>query len=146
MKWEMCFSQFPARIFEPQKKEKEQLDCTDSSNPIQLGYMNTPLLIQTTLETEQDAEKLAKILLSKKIVACAQISGPLKSLYWWNGEIEESPEYRLILKSFTGLYPQIEKLIHEKHPYNVPEIVATKISQVGESYLSWMKQEIDYGS
>lgn len=106
--------------------------------------MKKPILVQTTFENQQDAGNLAEALLTKKLVACAQVSGPVKSMYWWDDKIEHSPEYRLTLKTFDNLFPEIEEIVIREHPYDVPEIIAVAISHVSDSYKSWMEEEIDH--
>ena len=103
--------------------------------------MKEPLVIQTTLESLEDAKKLAEKLLQQRLAACVQVDGPVESMYWWNGAIESAQEYRLSIKTFTDLYPEAEKMILREHPYDVPEIVALKLSRVSDSYRSWMAGE-----
>lgn len=104
--------------------------------------MTTPILITTTFENEQDAEKLARMLLAQRLVACARISAVGKSLYWWQGQICEAQEYELGLKSTLNLYPEIEALIRAEHPYQTPEIVATAFIAGSDAYLAWLEEEL----
>ena len=104
--------------------------------------MKEPLVIQTTLESLEDARKLAEKLLRRRLAACVQIDGPLESLYWWQGSIEQASEYRLSIKTFADLYPEAEQTILKEHPYDVPEIVAVKLSRVSDSYREWLAGEV----
>jgi periplasmic divalent cation tolerance protein len=104
--------------------------------------MDKPLLVQTTVETKQNGQQLADALLKKRLAACCQVSGPIESRYWWQGEIENSQEYTLSLKTFSSLFTAVEQLIVNEHPYDVPEIIATEITNIGESYRKWMKEEL----
>lgn len=104
--------------------------------------MNETLLVSTTFERQDDAEELAKILLKKQLIACAQIQGPMVSLYWWKEEIAEAVEFVLTMKTFGSLFPEIEKVIEEEHPYDVPEIIAEPLVRISQSYLEWMKKEL----
>lgn len=104
--------------------------------------MTTPILITTTFENEQDAEKLARMLLTRRLVACARISAVGTSLYWWQGKISEAQEYELGLKSTLKLYPEIEALIRAEHPYQTPEIVATAYIAGSDAYLAWLEEEL----
>lgn len=101
-----------------------------------------PILIQTTVEKREDAEILAKILLEKKLVGCAQIQGPVTSSYWWQNSIAQSEEYLLVVKTFERCYPAIENILLSKHPYDVPEIISSSITQISESYLDWLQTEV----
>ena len=104
--------------------------------------MSNIILITTTFETKQEAEKMAKIVLSKRLAACAQVSGPTTSFYWWLGKIENAQEYILSLKSKEILYNKLEELIIDKHPYDTPEIVVTKVKRCSQKYREWMEKEL----
>jgi periplasmic divalent cation tolerance protein len=104
--------------------------------------MNLPLLITTTFENHADAEKMATMLLEKRLVACAQISGPVRSMYWWQGKIVSSDEYLLTMKSIGSLYSDLEQLILASHPYETPEIIAIVMSHVSKDYQQWLEKEL----
>jgi len=104
--------------------------------------MVEPLIVTTTLERQEHAEELARALLENRLVACAQIHGPVKSLYHWKDDIAESIEFVLSVKTFESLYPEVEALLLEQHPYDVPEIIAEHLTKVSDGYLGWMYQEL----
>ncbi len=106
--------------------------------------MFQPLLVTTSLASLEDCEKIATVLLNKRLVACAQISGPCKSLYWWKNTIEQEDEYILTLKTEISLYGQLEKEIKILHPYDVPEIVAIEITRISKEYKTWLEEELDF--
>ncbi len=101
-----------------------------------------PILVTTTFEDSDQAEKLAAVLLQDRLIACGQISGPMTSSYWWNGNITTSTEYVLSMKTMSGLYPRLEGVIKANHPYEVPEIMSVPITHVSRDYLNWMLQEL----
>jgi periplasmic divalent cation tolerance protein len=104
--------------------------------------MPVPLLITTTFESHDDAEKLSRVLLERRLIACARIAGPVSSSYWWQGRITSSEEYVLTMKSDDSQYRELERVILELHPYEVPEIVATVITHVSEGYHQWLEEEL----
>lgn len=104
--------------------------------------MDSPILITTTFENLEEASGLAGLLLEKRLVACARISGSGKSLYWWQGAVAETVEYQLTLKTDRRLYPEIEALIKAKHSYETPEIIAVAIIAGSREYLDWMAGEL----
>lgn len=104
--------------------------------------MQQAIVITTTFEQLEDAERLARLLLEQRLVACAHVTGHGKSLYWWQGKICEAKEYELRMKSSLELYPEIEALIKAEHPYQTPEIVATAIVAGSRDYLQWMEGEL----
>ena len=104
--------------------------------------MSVPLVITTAFEGRVDAEKMATMLLEKRLVACAQISGPVSSSYWWQGKVVSSEEYLLVMKSDESRYYELEQLIRELHPYETPEIIATVITHLSEDYRQWLEKEL----
>jgi len=98
--------------------------------------------IITTTESKEDAARIAKELVKKRLVACAQVIGPIQSTYWWKGEIESSEEWLCLMKSREDLYPNLEKAIKDIHPYEIPEILAFPVLTGHEPYMRWMDEEM----
>ena len=103
--------------------------------------MNKAIQIITTVSSNEDASKLASILIDKKVAACVQIDGPITSIYRWQNNIENTQEWRLTIKSLATLFNDIERLILENHPYDTPEIIASEISQINDKFLEWIRSE-----
>ena len=91
----------------------------------------------TTVATREDAERLAKLAVERKLAACAQIDAPITSVYQWQGRIEQEQEFRLWLKTPSPLVDQLESLVLENHPYDTPQWVGIKAGKVSEMYLKW---------
>ena len=105
--------------------------------------MNAELLqVVTTTSDRPDASRLAAAVLEKRLAACVQIHGPVESHYWWNGRIEQASEWKVVIKTHTHRYAELEKLLLEIHPYDEPEILATPVEQVSAGYLQWLKNEM----
>lgn len=104
--------------------------------------MSKYIQVFTTTEKKEDALRIARILLEKRLAACFQIIGPLKSLYWWKGKIEEAEEWLCIIKSREDMYEEIEKTIKENHTYEIPEIIAIPMVSGSKSYLEWIDMEL----
>ncbi len=100
------------------------------------------LQVITTTETRDDAEKIAHFLVKEKLAACAQVSGPITSFYWWQGQIESSGEWVCKAKTLRGKYIEIEKAVRKIHPYEVPQIIALPVTGVLEDYAMWVKESI----
>ncbi len=96
----------------------------------------------TTTEKKDDAELISREIVKKRLAACAQVVGPIKSTYWWKEKIEQTEEWLCIMKSRRHLYEELEKAIKSIHPYEVPEIVAVPIVSGSQSYLEWLEQEV----
>ena len=89
----------------------------------------------------EKAKKIAKILVSERLCACANIF-KVDSVYRWKEKIEEEGEYGLILKTKERTYNKLEVRIKELHPYKIPMIVTYKIDKGFESYLKWIDEEV----
>ena len=99
--------------------------------------------VMTTTAGRPDAEMLAQAVLEKRLGACVQISGPIESRYWWNGRIETAAEWHVTIKTRRDLYPALEALLLEKHPYDEPEIIATASDAVSSGYLKWLNEQVE---
>lgn len=97
--------------------------------------------IITTGNDRNALEYIGKKLVEMRLAACAQIVGPIKSIYRWKGKMEEAEEWYCILKSRKDLYEKIEKTIIELHPYELPEIMAAGIEDALPGYVQWVEDE-----
>ncbi len=104
--------------------------------------MSKYIQIITTTESKEDADRIAKELVKKRLAACVQVIGPIQSTYWWKGEIESSQEWVCLMKSHEDLFQKIETAIKDIHPYEVPEILAIPILTGHQPYIQWMKDEL----
>jgi periplasmic divalent cation tolerance protein len=95
------------------------------------------IIVETTYPNLAKAKKLAEILLHKKLAACVEFL-PLKSMYFWQGKLENSAEILVKIKSKNSLYNEIEKTIKDHHVYEIPQIISTEIIQGLEPYLNWV--------
>jgi len=96
----------------------------------------------TTTATKSDAQAIATAVVGKRLAACAQVIGPITSIYWWQGKIETAEEWLCVMKSRQGLYEALEKAIRQVHPYKVPEILAVPVVLGNQDYLEWMDREL----
>ena len=96
----------------------------------------------TTTETKEDAQKIARTVVEKRLAGCVQIIGPITSTYWWKNNIEMAEEWLCLIKSRKDLYQELEKAIREVHPYEVPEILAVPVVAGSRNYLQWLEAEL----
>jgi periplasmic divalent cation tolerance protein len=99
------------------------------------------LHVLTTIDSEDGARSLQRVLLEHRAAACVQILGPISSLYWWKGQIEEAQEWLCLAKTRGSQYRRLDSLIKENHPYETPEIIAVPIIAGNEDYLRWIRTE-----
>lgn len=102
---------------------------------------NRFLQIVTVTDSEDEARRIADRLLEKRLVACAQISSPIQSKYWWKGKIEVAEEWTCTVKTTAKKYEAVESLIKQEHSYDEPEIVATSVVRGSRGYLRWIAEE-----
>ncbi|MGP1677660.1 MAG: divalent-cation tolerance protein CutA [Burkholderiales bacterium] len=104
------------------------------------------LLVVTNLPDRESAEKLAALLIGRKLAACVNILAPCSSVYRWQGEIQHDEEHPLLIKTAQDRYPALEALIRANHPYELPEIIAVPIVQGLPAYLHWVESETRAGA
>lgn len=100
------------------------------------------LQIATTTGSRDDAQRIATELVDRRLAACVQISGPIQSTYRWQGKVETADEWLCTVKTSRAHWPDVEKLVRELHPYEVPELLATPISAGSEAYLKWLEEQL----
>jgi periplasmic divalent cation tolerance protein len=98
------------------------------------------ILVYITNPTKKVAEKIAKILLKKMLIACANIF-EIESFYWWRRKIEKAKEFLLIGKTIEKNYKKIKQEVEKIHPYEIPCILKMK-AEPNERYLNWLEGEI----
>ena len=103
--------------------------------------MPTPLLlILTTAPDQETARLLAKSLVEQRLAACVNILPQATSIYEWKGKVELSDESLLLIKSTRQNYPAVEEALRERHPYELPEIIAVPVEQGLQGYLDWVER------
>lgn len=99
--------------------------------------------IQTTLDDRPVAEELIRGAVERRLAACGQLTGPVKSTYWWNGAVEDAEEWVCVFKTTRSLAASLERWIIERHPYEVPEVVTVGITGVSKDYGDWIENETE---
>ncbi len=103
---------------------------------------NEYVQIITTTEKKEDAEKIAELLLKKRLAGCIQIIGPITSNYWWKDKVEKAEEWLNLIKTKKNLCKELEKSIKEIHPYETPEIIGIPVVIGSKAYLKWLDDEV----
>jgi periplasmic divalent cation tolerance protein len=100
------------------------------------------LVVLTTMEKQEDGQRLAALLVERELAACVQILPPMVSIYRWQGAIERANEVLLLIKTTRAAYPRLETTIKENHPYQTPEIVALPVEAGLGDYLNWLAASV----
>ena len=99
------------------------------------------LLVLTHLPDQISAESLAQYLVGNRLAACVNILPPCRSVYRWKEGIESADEIPLMIKTTEVRYSALEAAIRERHPYELPEIIAFPIERGLHGYLDWLADE-----
>ncbi len=97
------------------------------------------VIVLTTVPTKREALMIAKHLLAEKAAACTSFSD-VTSVYKWKGELNESKEYQLVIKTTRKSFDKLEEIIKKYHSYSVPELLVIPIEKGGKSYLDWIHE------
>jgi periplasmic divalent cation tolerance protein len=97
-------------------------------------------VVFVTTPNEESAAAIGRTLVQERLAACANLVGPIRSIYRWQDNVEDAAEYLLIIKTRSSLCAQLEKRVKELHSYEVPEIIAVKIDRGSPPYLAWVHE------
>jgi len=99
------------------------------------------VVIYVTAESLEQAKKIARTLVEERLAACVNVVERVHSIYWWEGEVQESQEALLIIKSLRSLVERVAERVKELHTYTVPEVVAVEVCGGSREYLKWVSEE-----
>ena len=96
------------------------------------------VVIFITAGTDEEARKVAKVLLNHRKAACVNIVAGVSSFFWWQDKLDSAQESLLIVKTKASLVNEIVSLVREVHSYDVPEVIALPIVGGNQDYLEWI--------
>ena len=100
------------------------------------------IIVLVTTSSEEEAHKVAELLLGQRKAACVNIVPKVDSSFWWQGKLDSARESLVIIKTSASLLPEIIDLVKSVHSYEVPEIIALPIIGGNEDYLKWIDDEV----
>ncbi|XP_050837072.1 protein CutA [Serinus canaria] len=95
-----------------------------------------------TCLNEHIARDIARAIMDRRLAACVSILPKSSSLYFWKGELEESTEILLLVKTRTSKIGELSNYVRSIHPFEIPEIISLPIDQGNPAYLQWMEENI----
>lgn len=104
--------------------------------------MTTHVLACTTTDSERSARELATSAIEARLAACAQVEGPITSVYRWQGEVETATEWRVTYKTTAARYPDLQAHLLARHPYDTPELITTPVTGGSDAYLRWLEEQV----
>jgi periplasmic divalent cation tolerance protein len=104
--------------------------------------MTDKIVVLSACDSEEQATQVARALIDQHLAACVNILPGARSIYRWKGQVEETSEWLLVIKSRRDKFDALRAAIGKVHSYEVPELLAMPIVDGSESYLSWMDREL----
>lgn len=98
------------------------------------------IVVFITASGEDEAANIARALVEGRLAACVNIAINIRSIYSWQGKIEDESEVLMIVKTQKKLFHSLSQKVREMHSYTVPEIIALPIVEGSEDYLKWLKE------
>lgn len=92
----------------------------------------------TTVDSREAADKLATALVERNLAACVNLVGPIQSIYRWQGAIERSAEFLLIIKTGNDRLADLQNAIEELHSYDTPEFLVFSTAGASDRYTQWL--------
>jgi len=102
--------------------------------------MSDIIMVYVTMPSEEVAKEIVRALLEKHLIACATM-WPCKSMYWWEGAIQEDGEYIVLAKTREDAFEAIKTAISAMHPYQIPCILKLNAT-ANEAYAKWVQEHI----
>lgn len=94
-----------------------------------------------TAENQEQAERIARALVEERLAACANLLGPIRSFYWWDGRVNEGDEVAFVAKTRAALMPALTSRVRELHSYACPCIIALPMAGGHPDFLAWIDAE-----
>ncbi len=100
------------------------------------------IVVLTTAGRQEEAASIAASLVERRLAACVQVVPGITSFYRWEGVVERSEEWLLIVKTTSSRYGDVERAIHDEHSYETPELVRLSVAGGSVAYLDWLRGSV----
>ena len=104
--------------------------------------MTEAVVIICTFPDQDSATRCADALVEERLAACAQVQGPIRSTFRWQGTVDRATEWTCQVKTSRSRYPAAEGRIRALHPYEIPEIIALPVIAGSPAYLRWVEESV----
>ena len=104
--------------------------------------MTDKRIVLTTAGSEEEARKIARHLVEKRLAACVNIIPQIESIYRWQGKVDSSREWLLLVKTTDERFPAVRDAIRKLHSYELPECVVLNIEDGSSDYLQWLADSV----
>ncbi len=97
------------------------------------------VIVLTTIGLDVDPSVLGTRLVEERLAACVNVLPEMDSFFRWRGAVERDQERQVILKTTAARLPDLERRLHELHPYELPEFLVVEVQQGSDAYLRWLR-------
>ncbi len=97
-------------------------------------------IVLTTVPAESDTDAFGRTLVEERLAACVNILPEMRSIYRWEGKVEDAPERQVIIKTTLERVPALRQRLRDLHPYEVPEFLVLGVTDGTEDYLLWIDE------
>jgi periplasmic divalent cation tolerance protein len=103
----------------------------------------TFVVVLVTAGSNEEGRRIGRAMVEERLAACVNVVGPIRSIYRWEGAVEEAEEHLLVMKARTADMPTLTARVRALHSYDVPEVVALPLTGGSEAYLAWLATATD---
>lgn len=100
-------------------------------------------LVLTTAGSKEEAQRIARTLVERRLAACVNLVQRVESVYRWQGNIEEAEEWLLLIKTTSAAFERVRDAINELHSYELPECICLAIDGGSSAYLEWLEDSVE---
>jgi periplasmic divalent cation tolerance protein len=101
-----------------------------------------PIVVLVTAGSAENAETIARALVSERIAACVNVLPGVRSIYRWKGDVSVDSEWLLVIKTVRGRFDATEARVKSLHAYELPEVIALDVTTGSEAYLAWLVDSV----
>ncbi|MGA3098973.1 MAG: divalent-cation tolerance protein CutA [Bryobacteraceae bacterium] len=104
--------------------------------------MTDKIVVLSTCSSQEEGEKLARLLVEERLAACVNVVPRVRSYYRWKGAVEAAEECLMVVKSSRGLFAELSLALAAAHSYELPEALAIPILDGTADYLNWLDENL----
>jgi periplasmic divalent cation tolerance protein len=105
--------------------------------------VGTFVVVLVTAGNPEEGRRIGRAMVEERLAACVNVVGPIRSIYRWEGAVEEADEHLLVMKARAADVPALTARVRALHSYDVPEVVALPLTGGSEAYLAWLAAATD---
>jgi len=105
--------------------------------------MTDAKIVLTTTGSQEEARKMARTLVERRLAACVNIIPQVESVYRWQGKVEDAHEWLLVIKTTGNAFERVRDAIRELHSYDLPECISFSVENGSSAYLDWISESVE---